>query len=103
MPFGSYNNEEQAASNAIRLIKEGGADVIKLEGGKRVAKIAQALTDLGIAVMGHIGLTPQSHVMLGGYGTQGKSVQQAKQIVDDALALQGGLVQGKEPIRITQS
>eukprot|EP00298_Acanthocystis_sp_HF-20_P014300 c20715_g1_i1.p1 GENE.c20715_g1_i1~~c20715_g1_i1.p1 ORF type:complete len:877 (+),score=401.62 c20715_g1_i1:55-2685(+) len=88
MPFGSYNNEQEALTNATRLIKEGGADVVKLEGGARVAKIVQTLTDAGIAVMGHIGLTPQTFISLGGFRCQGKTESQAQKIIADALALQ---------------
>lgn len=88
LPFGSYTTEGDGVSNAMRLIKEGGVDAVKLEGGERVAFICRALTQSGIAVMGHVGLTPQSHVMLGGYRCQGRSEKQAAQILRDALALQ---------------
>jgi 3-methyl-2-oxobutanoate hydroxymethyltransferase len=89
MPFGSYEaSDEQAVGNAVRLIKEGGADAVKLErGGTSIAR-ARAIVDAGIAVMGHVGLTPQTATMLGGFKAQGRSADQAKQLVDDALALQ---------------
>jgi 3-methyl-2-oxobutanoate hydroxymethyltransferase len=89
MPFGSYEtSNEQAVGNAIRLIKEGGADAVKLErGGTSVAR-AKAIVDAGIPVMGHIGLTPQTATVLGGFKAQGRTADRARQLVDDALALQ---------------
>eukprot|EP00301_Raphidiophrys_heterophryoidea_P001208 c10590_g1_i1.p1 GENE.c10590_g1_i1~~c10590_g1_i1.p1 ORF type:complete len:929 (-),score=259.88 c10590_g1_i1:113-2899(-) len=88
MPFGSYNNETEAVSNAVRLVKEGGADVVKLEGGARVAHIVQAIVDAGVPVMGHIGLTPQTYTALGGFRCQGKTEKQSRQILADAAALE---------------
>eukprot|EP00403_Amphidinium_massartii_P022497 CAMPEP_0178400470 /NCGR_PEP_ID=MMETSP0689_2-20121128/15806_1 /TAXON_ID=160604 /ORGANISM="Amphidinium massartii, Strain CS-259" /LENGTH=414 /DNA_ID=CAMNT_0020021267 /DNA_START=158 /DNA_END=1402 /DNA_ORIENTATION=- len=88
MPFGSYLHDVAALENAARLLKEGGCDAVKLEGGERVADKVQALTRAGIAVMGHIGLTPQSHVQMGGYRVQGKTIEQAKQLIRDAESLQ---------------
>jgi len=89
MPFGSYEtSDEQAVGNAIRLVKEGGADAVKLErGGTSVAR-AKAIVDAGIPVMGHVGLTPQTATVLGGFKAQGRTADRAKQLVDDAVALQ---------------
>jgi 3-methyl-2-oxobutanoate hydroxymethyltransferase len=89
MPFGSYEtSNEQAVGNAIRLIKEGGADAVKLErGGTSVAR-AKAIVDAGIPVMRHVGLTPQTATVLGGFKAQGRTADRAQQLVDDALALQ---------------
>jgi 3-methyl-2-oxobutanoate hydroxymethyltransferase len=89
MPFGSYEmSNEQAVGNAIRLVKEGGADAVKLErGGTSVAR-ARAIVDAGIAVMGHVGLTPQTATVLGGFRAQGRTANRAQQLVADALALQ---------------
>ena len=89
MPFGSYEmSDEQAVANAIRLVKEGGADAVKLErGGTSVAR-AKAIVDAGIPVMGHVGLTPQTATVLGGFKAQGRTADRAKQLVDDAVALQ---------------
>ena len=89
MPFGSYEmSNEQAVGNAIRLVKEGGADAVKLErGGTSVAR-ARAIVDAGIAVMGHVGLTPQTATVLGGFKAQGRTANRAQQLVADALALQ---------------
>lgn len=89
MPFGSYNvSTEQAVGNAVRLIKEGGCDVVKLEGGVDYAPTVKAIVKAGVQVQGHIGLTPQTATALGGFKMQGKSAAAAKQIYDDALALE---------------
>ena len=89
MPFLSYQiDAETALRNAARLIQEGGAQAVKLEGGKSVAPIVQRLSDAGVAVMGHIGLTPQHVNKLGGFRVQGKTESTANQVLEDALALQ---------------
>jgi len=89
MPFMSYNTSEpEAISNAGRFMKEGGADAVKLEGGAAVKDIVRALVRAGIPVMGHIGLTPQTISMLGGFKVQGKDAQTAQKIIDDALLLE---------------
>lgn len=89
LPFGSYNvSKEQAIINSNRLMKEGGCDVVKLEGGLEVAHIVKAIVDSGTPVMGHIGLTPQTVSKLGGFKVQGKSLEAAKKILDDAKALE---------------
>jgi len=89
MPFGSYEtSNEQAVANAIRLVKEGGADAVKLErGGTSVAR-AKAIVDAGVAVMGHVGLTPQTATVLGGFKAQGRTADRAQKLVEDARALQ---------------
>src|SRR5206468_66861 len=89
MPFGSYQvSEEDAVRNAIRFVKEAGADVVKLEGAGRMLSRARAIVECGIPVMGHVGLTPQSATMLGGFKAQGRSADNARRIYDDALALE---------------
>ena len=89
MPFGSYNvSIEDAMRNANRIIKESGADAIKLEGGKKFARVVEAMVDGGIPVMGHIGLTPQTVGQLGGFKVQGKDAEAAKQLLEDAKALE---------------
>ncbi len=89
MPFMSYQvSVEQAVSNAGRLIQEGGASAVKLEGGARMADRVQAIVQAGIPVMGHIGLTPQSVHQFGGYKVQGKNYLDARQIRQDAHDLQ---------------
>jgi 3-methyl-2-oxobutanoate hydroxymethyltransferase len=89
MPFMSYQVDvKEAVRNAGRFLKEGGMDVIKLEGGLDMASTVQAIVNAGIPVMGHIGLTPQTISKLGGYRVQGKDVAAAKALIDDALALE---------------
>ena len=89
MPFGSYQvSEEQAVENAIRFMKEGGVEGVKIEGGGAVANIARAIVKAGIPVIGHIGLTPQTVFQLGSYKAQGKSAEMAKRIIEDALVLE---------------
>ncbi len=89
MPFGSYEaSDEQAVRNAIRLVKEGGADGVKLErGGTSVAR-ARAIVGAGIPVMGHVGLTPQTATVLGGFKAQGRTAERARELLEDALALE---------------
>ncbi len=87
MPFMSYHiNAEQALTNAARFIQEGGAQAIKLEGGINVADKIKKIVDCGIPVMSHIGLTPQSVNQLGGYKIQGKDIDTARKLLDDARA-----------------
>jgi 3-methyl-2-oxobutanoate hydroxymethyltransferase len=89
MPFMSYNiSHEQAITNAGILYKDGGCDSIKLEGGQEMAGAVNAIVKAGIPVFGHIGLTPQTAGMLGGFKVQGKSIDQAMKVVDDAIALE---------------
>ena len=91
MPQGSYEiSVEEAVRNALRFIKEAGCDAIKCEGGIRVIDKVEAMVKAGIAVIGHLGLTPQSTVSFGGYKVQGKTPEGFKAIVEDALALQNG-------------
>jgi len=89
MPFGSYEvSDEDAVRNAIRFVKEAGADVVKLEGAGPMVSRVRRIVEAGIPVMGHIGLTPQSATMLGGFKTQGKTAEAARKLVADAHALQ---------------
>ncbi len=89
MPFMSYNtSEKDAIFNAGRFMKEGGAGAVKLEGGANVKETVRAIVKAGIPVMGHIGLTPQTISMLGGFKVQGKDAQGAQKIIDDALSLE---------------
>jgi 3-methyl-2-oxobutanoate hydroxymethyltransferase len=89
MPFGSYEaSDELAVRSAQRFIKEAGCDAVKLERGGASAERAAAIVAAGIPVMGHVGLTPQSAVALGGYKAQGRTAHRAAQIADDALALE---------------
>jgi 3-methyl-2-oxobutanoate hydroxymethyltransferase len=89
MPFGSFQvSDEEALRNAIRFVKEAGADAVKLEGAGPMLSRVQALVGAGIPVMGHIGLTPQSATMLGGFKAQGRTAEKAVRLYDDALALE---------------
>jgi 3-methyl-2-oxobutanoate hydroxymethyltransferase len=89
MPFMSYNiSVGEAVYNAGRLVKEGGCEVVKLEGGVDFAPTIRAIVKAGIPVMGHIGLTPQTASALGGFKIQGKDATAAKQIIDDAKAIE---------------
>jgi 3-methyl-2-oxobutanoate hydroxymethyltransferase len=89
LPFGTYEvSDEQAVSNAIRMLKEGGADCVKLEGAGRMVSRARAIAESSIGVMGHIGLTPQSATKLGGFRAQGRTADAALALYDDALELQ---------------
>jgi 3-methyl-2-oxobutanoate hydroxymethyltransferase len=89
MPFGSYQvSDEDALRNAIRFVKEAGADAVKLEGAGPSVSRARTIVEAGIPVMGHVGLTPQSATMLGGFKTQGKTADRAQAVVDDALVLE---------------
>ena len=88
LPFGSYQQgPDQALASAVRVIKETGADAVKIEGGARVVPTVRALVAAGIPVMGHLGLTPQSVGQLGGFRVQGRDEAAAAAIVDDAVAL----------------
>lgn len=88
MPFGSYHaSSEDAVRNAVRFLKEGGVDAVKLEGGVHVARHIQAISQAGIVVFGHIGLTPQSSAALGGFKAQGRTLESARAIVADAMAV----------------
>ncbi|UCG63656.1 MAG: 3-methyl-2-oxobutanoate hydroxymethyltransferase [Deltaproteobacteria bacterium] len=89
MPFMSYQrSDEDAVVNAGRFLKEANMDAIKLEGGKRVISRIKAILDAGIVVCGHIGLTPQSSGQLGGHKAQGRTVESAQLVIEDALAIE---------------
>ena len=88
MPFGSYQtNEDDAVKNAIRIIKESGADAVKLEGGVDAVPSVKRIISAGIPVCGHLGLTPQSIHKFGGYGLRAKETDEADRLLEDALAL----------------
>ncbi len=89
MPFGSYQiSDEDAVANAIRFCKEASVDAIKLEGGSRVTSKIREIVDAGIVVCGHIGLTPQSSGQIGGHKAQGRTVDAARLLIEDAIAIQ---------------
>ncbi len=89
MPFMSFQiSRKEAMRNAGRFLQEAGADAVKLEGGEEVAKTAAAIVEMGVPVIGHLGLTPQSVNVFGGYGLQAKGVETAKKLIADTLALE---------------
>lgn len=88
MPFGSFHvAADEAVRNATRFVKEGGAEAVKMEGGEKRADLIRQVIDAEIPVAGHIGLTPQSVNVMGGYKVQGKSLQAIEQLMRDAVAL----------------
>lgn len=88
MPFGSYQvSREDALRNGFRMMKEGGADALKLEGGKEIIEAVKGLVDAGVPVMGHLGLTPQSIHKFGGYGLRAKEEAEADKLLSDARLL----------------
>lgn len=89
MPQGSYEiSNELAVTNALRFVKEAGCDAVKLEGGERMSSRVKAITDAGILVIGHLGLTPQSAASFGGYRIQGKTYLEYQFMRNDVIALQ---------------
>ena len=89
LPFGSYEaSDPHAVETAHRFVKEAGCDAVKLEGGGASAERARAIVRAGVPVMGHVGLTPQTATMLGGYRAQGRTAARARQVLEDAIALQ---------------
>lgn len=89
LPFGSYEvSNEQAVATAQRFLKEGGCDVIKLEGGGVMIDRARAIAATGIPVIGHVGLTPQTATAVGGFKAQGRTAERALKVIEDAVALQ---------------
>ena len=88
MPYGTYQvDPKTAVGNALRFVKEGGAEVVKIEGGEKRAELIRQIIDAEIPVAGHIGLTPQSVNVMGGYKVQGKSLSGIEQLMRDAVAL----------------
>lgn len=89
MPFSSYQvSETHAKMNAARLVKEGGAEAVKLEGGRKTAATVAAIADMGVPVMGHIGLTPQSVHAMGGFRVQGRDKSEWEGFIEDALEIE---------------
>lgn len=107
MPFGSYQvSPEEAVRSAIRIMKETGADAVKLEGGSSVCRAIDLIVQAGIPVVGHLGLTPQSVHQLGGYGLQAKAEAEAQQLLEEAQTLEAlgccALVLEKIPAELGQ-
>ncbi len=88
MPFGSYHESvSDGVRNAVRFMKEGDVDAIKLEGGVAVAEVVKAIAGAGIVVFGHVGLTPQSSAAMGGFKAQGRTTESARAVIQDAIAV----------------
>jgi 3-methyl-2-oxobutanoate hydroxymethyltransferase len=87
MPYASYVDEKQAVKNAARFLKDGGAEAVKIEGGQKRVSLVHRLLDAEVPVMGHVGLTPQSVHLMGGYRVQGKTLSAIERLVKDAVAL----------------
>ena len=106
LPFLSYGTVEDALANAGRLMKEAGADSVKLEGGTEVVPIVEALARAGVPVLGHVGLTPQTASLLGGYKLQGKDEETARRVLEGAEALEAagcwGVVLELVPARLAR-
>ena len=96
MTYGSYATPDVGVSNALRLMKEGGADVVKMQGGKEKAHIIRAIADAGVPVMSHVGMCPHFMHQYGGFKLQGKSADEALRIVDDGLAIEAAGAVGFE-------
>jgi len=89
MPFGSYQiDEREGVANAVRFVKEAGAEAVKLEGGRKRSRLVRRMVDAEVPVMGHLGLTPQSVNRMGGYKVQGKTMEAIDELRTDALALE---------------
>ncbi|MEM8923202.1 MAG: 3-methyl-2-oxobutanoate hydroxymethyltransferase [Actinomycetota bacterium] len=88
MPYGSYATEEIAVVNALRMMKESGADALKLQGGRDKSAIIAAVADAGVPIMGHVGLIPHQVHRMGGFKTQGRTARQALEIIDHARAIE---------------
>lgn len=88
MPFGSYTNPVQGVENAVKIMQRTGCDALKLEGGAEICGTVRRIIEIGIPVMGHLGLTPQAIHRLGGYGLQAKGEKEAQKLLNDALLLE---------------
>jgi 3-methyl-2-oxobutanoate hydroxymethyltransferase len=96
MTYGSYATPELGVANAIRLMKEGGADVVKMQGGKEKAHIVRAIADAGVPVMSHVGMCPHFMHQYGGFKLQGRTAAEAMRIVEDGLAIEAAGAVGFE-------
>lgn len=88
MPFGSYTNPVQAVENAVKIMQRTGCDALKLEGGSEISDSVRHIVEMGIPVMGHLGLTPQSIHKFGGYGLRAKEEKEAEKLLSDAMLLE---------------
>ena len=88
MPYGSYATEEIGVLNALRIMKEGGADVVKMQGGREKAHIVKAIADAGVPVMSHVGMCPHFMHLYGGFKLQGRTAAEAERIIEDGVAIE---------------
>lgn len=88
MPYGSYATPEMGVANAVRMMKESGADAVKMQGGREMFATIKAIADAGVPVMSHVGLLPHRVHMLGGFKTQGRTAEAALEIIDNARAIE---------------
>lgn len=106
MPFGSYTNPIQGLDNAVKIMQRTGCDALKLEGGKEIGDIVRKIVEMGIPVMGHLGLTPQSIHKFGGYGLRANNEQEADKLMSDAKLLEEigcfGIVLEKIPASLAE-
>ena len=107
MPFGSYHSDvKSAVINAVRLVKEGGAEAVKLEGGRKRFEVVKGIVNCDIPVLGHLGLTPQSVNSIGGFKVQGKIRAKAEEIIEDAIELEKlgvfGIVLESVPVELAE-
>src|SRR5690606_16058909 len=100
MTYGSYATPELAVVNALRLMKEGGADVVKMQGGKEKAHIVKAIADAGVPVMSHVGMCPHFVHQYGGFKLQGKTAEEAMTIIEDAKAIEAAGACGMEVVAV---
>ena len=93
MPYGSYANEDVGVMNALRFMKEGGVDCVKMQGGRDKFHIIKAIADSGVPVMSHVGMCPHFVHQYGGFKLQGKTAEEAMKVIDDGIAIQeaGGI------------
>src|SRR4029079_14750110 len=96
MPYGSYATEATAVHNAVRIMKEGGADVVKMQGGKEKAHVIKAIADAGVPVMSHVGMCPHFVHQYGGFKLQGRTAPEAMRIIEDGLAIEAAGAVGFE-------
>lgn len=88
MPYGSYATKEIAVTNAVKMMKESGADALKMQGGREMFDIIKAVADAGVPIMSHVGLTPHFVHKLGGFKMQGRTAEEALKIIDNAKAIE---------------
>src|SRR5690606_19704355 len=100
MPYGSYATPELGVANAIRLMQEGGADVVKMQGGKEKAPIIKPIADAGVPVMSHVGICPHFMHQYGGFKLQGRTAAEALRLIEDGIAIEEAGAVGFEIVAV---